>query len=429
MGITKEWRNYYLAGALMLALLSGCGSDGGSSTASTTPVSSVTVYYGHSLAFGNSSTVMSWGYNGSGQLGDGLTVTKDAPGMVLEYGKTFRIPAGGLAMGASHSLAFFNNSTVRAWGANFSGQLGNGVFNNGEPNMVKVRNLSRVVAVAAGGNHSLALTNYSTVWSWGNNYYGQLGNNLQIGNNYTFNNYSAGQVNNAADGTPLRGISAIAAGGSHSLALRRGEVWGWGAGEYGQLGAGVALATRVPVPVATGPGNAAPLKDVKLIAAGGAFSVAVRNDDTIWAWGYNGFGQLGKDPLQLASSSTPVQVAGITGTVRAVSAGLSHVLVLTQEGATWTLWGWGDNALGQVGPLASKSSPWTPVKIGADLGWEFLASLTVDGLHPVVAVGDHSLARTSNGLWAWGNNNYNQLGYQTKAYPYYNAVPTRVGGM
>jgi alpha-tubulin suppressor-like RCC1 family protein len=415
MRYTLGTRAFSCAALLLFTLLNGCGGGSSTTTETTTPVSSVTVYYGHSAAFQNTSTVMTWGYNGSGQLGNGSTTMSAGPVNVLENGVKFRVPTGGLAIGAAHTLAFYNNSTVRAWGANFYGQLGNGSIANGVLNPVKVRNLSRVVAVAAGGNHSLALTSDSTVWSWGNNLTGQLGNNS------IFSSYSAVQVQDI--GAPLTGVKAIAAGAHHSLALKTdGTVWAWGYNQYGQLGGAYGSVSTVPMQVAS-------LNSVKLIAAGGQFSVAVKDDNTVWVWGYNGFGQLGQNPETVPSSVVPLQVTGIPGTITAVTAGSDHILVLTQKvDSSWSVWGWGYNGLGQLGNSASNIEQLTPVQVGG-LDNLFDMALTVDGLHPILAVGHHSLARTSAGLWAWGSNNYNQLGFVTSAFPFFLTAPKLVSGL
>jgi len=308
---------------------------------------------------------------------------------------------------------------VRAWGANFSGQLGNETTSNGVLTPVKVSGLSRVKAVAAGGNHSLALTNYSSVWSWGNNFAGQLGNNTTI---------SQSKPVQVTDGSAILGnVRQIAAGGSHSLALKYdGTVWAWGYNEYGQLGQGAAITSSSPLPLPV-----AGLGPVKLIAAGGAFSVAVDMNDRVWVWGYNGFGQLGL-PAATTFSGAPQQIAGLTGTVEAVSAGLSHILVLVNNAGTMSVWGWGFNGFGQLGGVTKDIKPedfiFTPREIKDIPGAFNPAVLTVNGMSPILAIGHHSMARTDSGLFAWGNNNYGQLGFTPES-PTYKATPTKVDGL
>lgn len=412
MGKTGQHVLYMIAGLLMLALFAGCG---GSSSTPTVPATA-TIFYAHSLAFRNSTT-MAWGYNGFGQIGDGSLNNSASPVKVSGL-----VGAKGVAIGADHSLAFFNNSTVRAWGYNGFGQLGNGstTYSN-VPVSVKVKidtsssiNLTGVTAVAAGGFHSLALKNDGTVWSWGENTNGQLGRSA------TPSPSIAGLVlKDQVNG--LASITAIAAGGSHSLALdSSGQVWAWGYNKYGQLGQSgdkALVDQNLPQPVT---GIKAP---VLAIAAGGAFSVAVDNNGTVWAWGYNGFGQLGNNST--TDSNVPKQVVLPDGTfllnIKAIAAGMDHVLALDGNGAVWA---WGYNGLGQLGDTTTinRSTPvrvqiitdssTTPVQVQDFTAALITSSFTVDGVSPILAAGHHSLARKADGtLWAWGDNAYGQLGF------------------
>lgn len=410
MGKTGQHVLYRVAGLLMLVLLAGCGE----STSTPTVPQTATIFYAHSLAFRNSTT-MAWGYNGFGQVGDGSLDKRTAPVHVSGL-----IGAKGVAIGADHSLAFFNNSTVRAWGYNGFGQLGNGSTTySSVPVAVKVKidtsssiNLTGVTAVAAGGFHSLALKNDGTVWAWGENTNGQLGRNVT-----DTSPLIAGQVmTDPKNGIGLTSITAIAAGGSHSLALdSSGQVWAWGYNKYGQLGQSgdkALVDQNLPQPVT---GIKAP---VLAIAAGGAFSVAVDNNGTVWAWGYNGFGQLGNNST--TDSNVPKQVVLQDGTfllnIKAIAAGMDHVLALDGNGAVWA---WGYNGLGQLGDDNTTNSS-IPVKVqkftdsSTPVKVDFIASLTatVDGVGQILAVGHHNLARQSDGkLYAWGDNAYGQLGF------------------
>ncbi|NJK43908.1 MAG: hypothetical protein HC933_06125 [Pleurocapsa sp. SU_196_0] len=179
-----------------------------------------------------------------------------------------------VAAGGYHSLAVRADGTVWAWGNNVSGQLGDG-SNESRNAAVQTRNLNGVTSVTAGEYHSLALKNDGTVWAWGDNEDGQLGDDTDTARTTPV------QVSS------LTGIVAIAAGNSHSLALKNdGTVWAWGMNSDGALGDG-SLETRIsPVPVKN-------LENIVAIAAGGFHSLALRDDGAIWAWGYNADGQLG----------------------------------------------------------------------------------------------------------------------------------------
>jgi alpha-tubulin suppressor-like RCC1 family protein len=165
--------------------------------------------------------------------------------------------------------------------------------------------LSDVINVAAGASHSLAVKTDGTVWAWGYNNYGQLGNNTTV------------QKNAPVQVSGLSGVTNVAAGESYSLALKRdGTVWAWGWNLFGQLGDNTTVDKSTPVQVSG-------LSDVIAVAAGYYHSLALKRDGTVWAWGYNGNGALGDGTT--ASSSTPVQVQGL-GAVTLMAAGRFHSL-------------------------------------------------------------------------------------------------------
>ncbi|HKC75437.1 MAG TPA: hypothetical protein VKF37_14745 [Chloroflexota bacterium] len=242
-----------------------------------------------------------------------------------------------------------------------------------------VQNLTQVIAIAAGGFHTVVARRDGTVWTWGRSDAGQLGTGRVQGRG----SYSSVPVQVPA----MTHVSAVAAGGEHTLALRRdGTVWAWGANDYGQLGRGPhtlgAESTARPMRVLG-------LTDVRAIAAGRAHNVVVRRDRTVWAWGINGYGELG---VEGNDSAVPVQVPGLPA-VAAVAAGENHSLALAFDGTVWT---WGLN-------------------VEEDAAEEATASpRPVAGVTDVVAVAAgkfHSLALRRDGtVWAWGSNYFGQLG-------------------
>lgn len=390
----------YLAAGLALALLQGCGGGGDSST--TFP-SATSTWYNHTVAFKAYSTpfgtysthnLSSWGYNAFGQLGIDSTSNKKTPEAV---GAPSRF--AGFSVGSNHTLAFVpfrNTSSVWAWGYNGYGQLGSGTSGSTESSKVPrgISGLPNVTAVAAGGFHSMALANYSSLYTWGRNSNGQLGvnSNADAALPQSFNN------------PVLTNVVRIAAGSLHSIALKTdGTVWTWGNNNYGQIGDGTEIDKDEPVNISSIPGSALQGKFVKLIAAGGAFSVAVTSDDRIYAWGYNGFGQLGTNPKTDPKSKLPVEISitGI-GTIKALAAGLDHILVMNSQGR---IWAWGYNGYGQLGNGTKADINYSPIEIGT-----FDSTVQVDGLSPILAIGHHSLAFQGKQLKAWGYNVYGQLG-------------------
>jgi alpha-tubulin suppressor-like RCC1 family protein/uncharacterized protein YkwD/thiol-disulfide isomerase/thioredoxin/plastocyanin/uncharacterized membrane protein YphA (DoxX/SURF4 family) len=294
-----------------------------------------------SLALKADSTVWAWGVNYYGQLGDGTTTSRYYP-----------VPVGGLthvkaiAAGGVHGLALDTDGTVWAWGANYYGQLGDGTQNY-RYSPVRVSGLTDVIAIAAGNYHSLALKSDGSVWAWGYNYYGQLADGS------TYNRYTPVQVRGAGGVGTLDNVIGIAGGSQQSFALRAdGTVWAWGENRYGELGINQTGYTTTNYPnQVRGTGGSGFLENIKAISSSSQFTLAIANDGTAWGWGYNYNGQLGVSTTTtcnpgypLPCAPAPVQVPGLSE-VKALSAGASHGLALLADG---TVWAWGYNGNGQL---------------------------------------------------------------------------------
>lgn len=409
-----------LACLLLLAstLLSGCG---GSSSNTTIP-STATIFYAHTAIFRNHSTY-TMGYNGFGQLGLGdlathAVATKVAIGSI-----------DGVATGGDHTIAYSssNQSSVYTWGSNYYGQLG-------DPTRVTTGNDAfaslhvtvplhntqgdlltpgLVTSVAAGWFHSLAVVD-GTVFSWGYNGYGQLGD--RDNESTLANGLTPKQVR--LNGSELNNIVQVAAGGGHSLALTaNGRVYAWGDNSYGELGSNPANINNLfsSTPQLVNDANGVPLTGVLQIAAGGSTSYALLSDGTVWAWGYNGMGQLGRDPAGFTSgvsdafSYKPVHISLTTKAVR-ISAGLDHAIALMDDK---TVTGWGFNQYGQLGNGTTGPSNGIrynlfPVAVTDQATNKPLAEVT-----EIVAFGNQSLVRVGSSPGTWygcGDNGYGQLG-------------------
>jgi alpha-tubulin suppressor-like RCC1 family protein len=227
------------------------------------------------------------------------------------------------------SLALLEDTTVRAWGLNNHGQLGmaDGKKKNqnrpvpvlattgGEP-------LGGVTAIAAGGYHALALLEDTTVRAWGYNKYGQLGNG-EHGEN-TAQDAPVPVVATKGSDEPLRGVVAIAAGLYFSMALLDdGTVRAWGDNTHGELGNGENTAQDAPVPVVAAKGSKAPLKVVTAIATGANYTLALMRESTVLAWGRGTEGALGGGNIQHQNTPMPVQApsGGRLSGVAAIAAG------------------------------------------------------------------------------------------------------------
>lgn len=432
-----------LAGLLASALLSACG--GGSN--STTIPATVTIYNAHSAALNTPTgdTLYTWGYNAFGQLGndDSKRENKDVAAPVPGLG-----PVNLVATGAVHTLAAFkNNSTVKSWGSNYHGQLGvssvattgTDAFSN-KPLTVHFSGKA-VKSIAAGSFHSVAVVandpadTTGVVYSWGYNGYGQLGDVSKIDRKVPVRVKTATDINH-----DLSGITQVAAGSTHSLALASdGTVYAWGDNganrrddngvvEGGQLGIAPTASnaegstSALQVQVLTDindPSSNVPLDHVVQIAAGGSTSYALKDDGTVWAWGYNGMGQLGRGATFTTPYYVPATVdlpAGVT--VTKISAGLDHVLALLSDN---TVLSWGYNVFGQLGDKTTANRP-TPERVLNPAGTGFLSGVT-----DIIAFGNQSLA-FSNGKWyGWGDNGFGQLGNEITSIGYL-LLPTVVRG-
>lgn len=288
---------------------------------------------GSILALDANGQLWSWGPNLCGEAGTGSRtqgpVTLPQPVQMSWFGGK---SISGFASGSCFSLGVTADGSAWSWGGATYGALGNGSLTGYQLLPGRISGLSGVTAVAAGGAHGLALKTDGSVWSWGSNVAGQLGNGTS----------SCGTCGNPVPASipGLSGVAAISAAGEYSMALKSdGSVWSWGA-----------FNTGLPLTPVTTPTQVPGLTNVIAISAGVTHALALKGDGTLWAWGYNTFGQLG-DGTTNDHLTTPVQVSGITNVAAfaaASGANLSDAqsIVLKNDGTVWT---WGSNSRGQLG--------------------------------------------------------------------------------
>jgi alpha-tubulin suppressor-like RCC1 family protein len=285
-----------------------------------------------------------WGLNSHGQLGDGSTMNRAAPVTVaLSEGVLAGKTMLAVSAGYLHSLALLHDGTLATWGLNTQGQLGLG-HHDSSHHAQQVLNTGvlagkTVITIAAGAYHNLALCSDGTIVSWGMNNHGQLGTgDLQM--------HNAPVVVDPLGALAGKRVVAVSAGFYHSLALcDDGTVAAWGYNDEGELGDGTTLSALAPVQVNVAGALAG--KTVARIAAGQYHSLALCTDGTLVSWGYNGRGQLGDGTITDRHSPVAISLAAdLTGIpIASLVAGGSHSLLHFEDGA---LAGWGDNVRGQL---------------------------------------------------------------------------------
>ena len=309
----------------------------------------------------------------------------------------------GVATGLSHTCALTTAGGVKCWGANFSGQLGNGTASGFDPNPTPVDVVglsSGVAAIAAGNGHTCALTTAGGLKCWGGNKFGQLGNGTFSGN---------------PNPTPVdvvglsSGVAAVAAGADHTCALTTaGGLKCWGRNQYGQLGDG----TDGGGNQSTSPVDVVGLSSgVAAVATSGWHTCAVTTAGGLKCWGHNRFGQLG-DGTTAFSQPIPVDVSGLTSGVAAAAGGSHRTCALTTANGVKC---WGFNAVGSLGD-GTTTDRTTPVDVVG------LAS-------GVAAIASRCALTDAGGVKCWGGNFYGQLGDGTTSGSDPNPIPVDVVGL
>lgn len=298
----------------------------------------------HMVAIDNSNNLWAWGSNDKLQLIDDVG-TVDESGQKIVY-EPFKISSVSgvkdIIGGYNRTVLIKDDGTVWLYSASS--------FINGNKIEVfspyEIKDLKGIEKVSIGLDHILGLKDDGTVLAGGHNYWGQLGDGDQDHHNSSSETFDMVSVKDLTD------VTAISAGKNHSVALKSdGTVWAWGCSLSGELGYGSEAATNSLLP-----GMVEGLEDVAAISAGNSYTVALKKDGTVWAWGRNIYGQLGDGSTK--NQRRPVQVEGLSGII-AVKAGWDHTVAVGEDG---TVWAWGRNNYGQLGD-GTKENRLRPVRV------------------------------------------------------------------
>jgi alpha-tubulin suppressor-like RCC1 family protein len=312
-----------------------------------------------------------------GQIGNNSILTLSSPVQTVAGGSTWKQ----VSVGYLQSAAVKSDGTLWTWGRNSNGQLGdNTTVDKSSP--VQTITGGSWSAVSCGYEYITAIKPDGTLWAWGRNNNGQLGDNTTVD--------KSSPVQTIAGGTNW---SSMATGRFTAAAIKTdGTLWLWGAGLYGKLGDNTSNAKSSPVQTVAGGTN------WSQVSTSAQFNTsAVKTDGTLWSWGYNGFGMLGDNTT--VDKSSPVQTITGGNNWSQVSCGLHYSAAVKSDG---TLWAWGANTGGKLGDntVVGKSSPVQTITRGTN--WKQVSCFY------------HTAAIQYNGtLWVWGDNSSGKLGDNT----------------
>ncbi len=329
----------------------------------------------HNLYLSRDGVLEGWGSNLYGEVGDGTAENKPGPVRIMTAPTQTWI---GITGGMHHSIGLKSDGSLWGWGINNRYQLTQMINTDEQLTPAKSGTDTDWIFASAGMNHTMGIKTNGSLWGWGDNPAGQ------VGNNSTDRQPIPVRIGADTDHWVL-----VSAGGSHTAAIKSDEtLWVWGFNNNGQIGDGTAQKRLSPFKIETDNGHWV------TTSAGGYHTAAIKSDGTLWTWGDNIHGQLG-DGTETDQKS-PIKIGTDNDRWVDVSAGKYHTAAIKSDG---TLWTWGYNNNGQLGD-GTNTNRTTPFKIDTATDW-----VAVDA-------GDyHTIAFKSDGsVWTWGLNSSGQVG-------------------
>jgi alpha-tubulin suppressor-like RCC1 family protein len=306
-------------------------------------------YSNQTAAIKTDGTLWSWGYNAYGQLGDNTVALRSSPVQTIAFGTNWKQ----VACGHRHTAAIKTDGTLWTWGINTYGALGDNTRTHRSSPVQTVAFGANWKQVSCGESYTAAIKTDGTLWLWGYNYYGSLGDNTRT--------YRSSPVQTVAFGTNWKQVSC---GRSTVGAIKTdGTLWLWGYNGYGVLGDNTTINRSSPSQtVAFG-------TNWKQVSGGYQNTAAIKTDGTLWCWGWNYYGSLGDNTS--TSRSSPVQTITFATNWKSVNSSDSYTAAIKTDG---TLWLWGRNSYGSLGDDTTNNRA-SPVQtfIGGNL-WKSLAS-------------------------------------------------------